>query len=56
VNEPYRREVESGYDLMAEQYLATKDPEDPCTGGGKGDEAETWLWVLASKRSREGAM
>jgi 2-polyprenyl-3-methyl-5-hydroxy-6-metoxy-1,4-benzoquinol methylase len=29
VNEPHRRAVESGYDLMAEHYLATKDPEDP---------------------------
>jgi cyclopropane fatty-acyl-phospholipid synthase-like methyltransferase len=29
VNEPHRRTVESGYDQMAEQYLATKDPEDP---------------------------
>ncbi len=25
----HRRTVESGYDQMAEQYLATKDPEDP---------------------------
>ena len=29
MNEPHRRTVESGYDQMAEQYLATKDPEDP---------------------------
>ena len=29
MNEPYRRTVESGYDQMAEQYLATKDSEDP---------------------------
>ena len=29
MNEPHRRTVESGYDWMAEQYLATKDPEDP---------------------------
>lgn len=29
MNEPHRRTVESGYDRMAEQYLATKDPEDP---------------------------
>jgi cyclopropane fatty-acyl-phospholipid synthase-like methyltransferase len=29
VSEAYRRTVESGYDQMAEQYLATKDPEDP---------------------------
>jgi cyclopropane fatty-acyl-phospholipid synthase-like methyltransferase len=29
LNDPHRRTVESGYDRMAEQYLATKDPEDP---------------------------
>jgi cyclopropane fatty-acyl-phospholipid synthase-like methyltransferase len=29
VNEPHRRTVESGYNQIAEQYLATKDPEDP---------------------------
>jgi 2-polyprenyl-3-methyl-5-hydroxy-6-metoxy-1,4-benzoquinol methylase len=29
VNEAHRRTVESGYDQMAEHYLATKDPEDP---------------------------
>jgi cyclopropane fatty-acyl-phospholipid synthase-like methyltransferase len=29
VNEAHRHTVESGYDRMAEQYLATKDPEDP---------------------------
>jgi 2-polyprenyl-3-methyl-5-hydroxy-6-metoxy-1,4-benzoquinol methylase len=29
VNEPHRRTVESGYDQMAEQYLASKDPKDP---------------------------
>jgi hypothetical protein len=28
---------------------------EPRTGGGTGDETETWLWVLASKRSNEGA-
>jgi 2-polyprenyl-3-methyl-5-hydroxy-6-metoxy-1,4-benzoquinol methylase len=28
---------------------------EPRTGGGTGHETETWLWVLASKRSREGA-
>lgn len=29
MNDPHRRAVEAGYDRMAEQYLATKDPEDP---------------------------
>jgi 2-polyprenyl-3-methyl-5-hydroxy-6-metoxy-1,4-benzoquinol methylase len=29
VNEPHKGTVESGYDQMAEQYLATRDPEDP---------------------------
>jgi SAM-dependent methyltransferase len=29
VSEAHRRTVEFGYDRMAEQYLATKDPEDP---------------------------
>jgi 2-polyprenyl-3-methyl-5-hydroxy-6-metoxy-1,4-benzoquinol methylase len=29
VSESHRHTVESGYDRMAEQYLATKDPEDP---------------------------
>ena len=29
---------------------------EPRTGRGTGDETETWLWVLASKSSREGAM
>ena len=29
MSEAHRRTVESGYDLMAEQYLATKNPEDP---------------------------
>jgi 2-polyprenyl-3-methyl-5-hydroxy-6-metoxy-1,4-benzoquinol methylase len=28
---------------------------EPRTGGGTGAETETWLWVLARKRSREGA-
>jgi 2-polyprenyl-3-methyl-5-hydroxy-6-metoxy-1,4-benzoquinol methylase len=28
---------------------------EPRTGGGTGDETEIWLWVLARKRSREGA-
>jgi hypothetical protein len=27
---------------------------EPRTGGGTGDETETWLWVLAIKKSREG--
>ena len=29
MNGPHRRTVESGYNQMAERYLATKDPEDP---------------------------
>ena len=29
MSEAHRRTVESGYDRMAEQYLATKDSEDP---------------------------
>jgi 2-polyprenyl-3-methyl-5-hydroxy-6-metoxy-1,4-benzoquinol methylase len=29
VSEAHRRTVEAGYDRMAEQYLATKDPDDP---------------------------
>ena len=29
MSEAHRRTVESGYDRMAEKYLATKDPEDP---------------------------
>jgi 2-polyprenyl-3-methyl-5-hydroxy-6-metoxy-1,4-benzoquinol methylase len=29
VSEAHRRTVESGYDRMAEQYLSTKEPEDP---------------------------
>ncbi|HEY6710758.1 MAG TPA: class I SAM-dependent methyltransferase [Rubrobacter sp.] len=29
MSEVHRHTVESGYDQMAEQYLATKDPEDP---------------------------
>jgi 2-polyprenyl-3-methyl-5-hydroxy-6-metoxy-1,4-benzoquinol methylase len=37
VNEPHRRTVESGYDRMAEQYLATKDPEDPLVLGALQD-------------------
>lgn len=29
MSEAHRRTVESGYDFMAKQYLATKDPKDP---------------------------
>ena len=29
MSEAHKRTVESGYDRMAERYLATKDPEDP---------------------------
>jgi hypothetical protein len=29
LSEAHHRTVESGYDLMAEQYLATKNREDP---------------------------
>jgi 2-polyprenyl-3-methyl-5-hydroxy-6-metoxy-1,4-benzoquinol methylase len=29
LNEAHRRTVESGYDLMAEKYLADRDPHDP---------------------------
>ena len=29
MNDPHRQTVESGYDRVAEHYLATKDPEDP---------------------------
>ncbi len=37
MNEPHRRTVESGYDQMAEQYLATKHPEDPLALGALED-------------------
>jgi len=37
VNEPHRRTVESGYDQMAEEYLGTKDPEDPLALGALED-------------------
>jgi 2-polyprenyl-3-methyl-5-hydroxy-6-metoxy-1,4-benzoquinol methylase len=37
VSEDYRHTVESGYDQMAEQYLATKDPEDPLALGALED-------------------
>ena len=37
MSEAHRRTVESGYDLMAEQYLATKDPEDPLALEALGD-------------------
>ena len=28
---PFKRTVEAGYDHIANQYLASKDPEDPAT-------------------------
>jgi hypothetical protein len=28
---PFKRTVEAGYDRIANQYLASKDPEDPAT-------------------------
>lgn len=31
MNEAHKQTVESGYDQMAEHYLATKNPEDPLT-------------------------
>lgn len=31
MSDEHRRTVERGYDRIAEQYLATKDPEDPVT-------------------------
>ena len=31
MRETHKRVVEAGYDRMAEQYLSTKDPEDPLT-------------------------
>ncbi len=37
MNDPHRRTVESGYDRMAERYLATKDPEDPLALGALED-------------------
>jgi cyclopropane fatty-acyl-phospholipid synthase-like methyltransferase len=37
VSEAHRRTVESGYDKMAEEYLATKDPEDPLALGALED-------------------
>jgi 2-polyprenyl-3-methyl-5-hydroxy-6-metoxy-1,4-benzoquinol methylase len=43
VSEANRRTVESGYDQMAEQYLATKDPEDPLAVGALGDVASLLL-------------
>ena len=33
---PFKRTVEAGYDRIAEQYLASKDPEDPATLGAAG--------------------
>ena len=37
MSEAHRRTVESGYDRMAAQYLATKDPEDPLALAALGD-------------------
>jgi SAM-dependent methyltransferase len=48
LSEAHHRTVESGYDLMAEQYLATKDHEDPL--------ALTALEDLASLLPREAAV
>jgi ubiquinone/menaquinone biosynthesis C-methylase UbiE len=48
LSEDHRRTVESGYDLMAEQYLATKNREDPLV--------LTALEDLASLLPREAAV
>jgi 2-polyprenyl-3-methyl-5-hydroxy-6-metoxy-1,4-benzoquinol methylase len=48
LSEAHHRTVESGYDLMAEQYLATKNREDPL--------ALTALQDLASLLPREAAV
>jgi len=48
LSEAHRRTVESGYDLMAEQYLATKNREDPL--------ALTALEDLASLLPRDAAV
>ena len=48
MSEAHRRTVESGYDLMAEQYLATKNREDPL--------ALTALEDLASLLPRDAAV
>jgi 2-polyprenyl-3-methyl-5-hydroxy-6-metoxy-1,4-benzoquinol methylase len=48
LSEAHRRTVELGYDLMAEQYLAAKDSEDPL--------ALTALEDLASLLPREAAV
>lgn len=37
MNEVHRRTVESGYDLMAEQYLSTKSGDDPLSQEALGD-------------------
>jgi cyclopropane fatty-acyl-phospholipid synthase-like methyltransferase len=37
VSEDHRHTVESGYNQMAEQYLATKDPDDPLALAALGD-------------------
>ena len=52
MNERHRRTVESGYVQEAGFEIRYAEPR---TGGGTGDESETRLWVLARKRSREGA-
>ena len=36
-DDAHRRTVESGYDRIAEQYLSTKDPEDPLALGALED-------------------
>jgi hypothetical protein len=42
VSEAHRRTVESGYDQMAEEYLTTKDPEDPLALGALEDLAYSY--------------
>jgi SAM-dependent methyltransferase len=41
LSEAHRRTVESGYDLIAEHYLATKNPEDPLALAALGDLASS---------------
>jgi SAM-dependent methyltransferase len=48
LSEAHRHSVESGYDLMAEQYLATKNREDPLALTALGD--------LASLLPRDAAV